>query len=227
MIETKAGLLLDSLVQRLGPPEVGADQIASGRPQSAIVWTSKVCDVEVTVYPDSTGWWQPAHAKLNVRVRSLSYVSNWTRPAATPTGLLANGAPAPAEPSAAEATGNTPSPPTTSMTIPKRVDEAPDADGPYLAGVGGVSFPERIEKLYVEPTYPRVALKGELGGRVLLQAVVLRDGTVAEVSVLSSSRPGYGFEEAAIEAVKQWRFRPATLDGKAVDAYTSVTVDFR
>ncbi|MDX1388793.1 MAG: energy transducer TonB, partial [Acidobacteriota bacterium] len=216
MIETKAGLLLESLVERLGQPDIGAEQIAGGRPRSAIVWTNEVCNVEVTVYPSSEGWWQPAQSKMNVRVRALTL----------PTARAALSEPSPnGAPSASAAAP--PESTTASVTLPPEIEGSAGSEGPYLAGVGGVTFPERIEKLYVEPAYPPVALKGDLGGRVLLQAVILKDGTVAEVSVLSSSRPGYGFEEAAIEAVKQWRYRPATLDGKAVDVYTSVTVEFR
>ncbi len=223
MMETKAGILLDTLAERLGRPEVGADQIAGGRAQSAIIWTNDACNVEVTVYPESTGWWQPAHGKMRIRVRALSYA--W--PMAGAAGRLANAAPAPTAGSTTAKGQGTPSPTAASTTFPRQPDESPAAEGPYLAGVGGVSFPERIEKSYVEPTYPRVALKGELGGRVRLQVVILQDGTVSEVAVVSSSRAGYGFEEAAIEAVKQWRYRPATLNGKAVAAYTSVTVEFR
>jgi protein TonB len=106
------------------------------------------------------------------------------------------------------------------------VPEAPPPQGPLLAGVGGVTNPNRIPESYVQPTYPELARKAKIEGKVFLQAVVTKTGQVAEVTLLRCNRPGLGFEESAIEAVKQWRYEPATQNGKPVDVFITVVVDF-
>ena len=65
-----------------------------------------------------------------------------------------------------------------------------------------------------------------LEGSVILQAVVRRDGTVGELHVLRCTEPNMGFEEAAMDAVVQWLYEPATQDGRPVDVFFTVFVDF-
>jgi TonB family protein len=71
-----------------------------------------------------------------------------------------------------------------------------------------------------------VARAARAEARVVLQVIVRADGTVDEVTLLKCNRPGMGFEDAATNAVKQWRYEPAKSDGKPVDVYFTVTVDF-
>jgi len=104
--------------------------------------------------------------------------------------------------------------------------EPPPATGPLLAGVGGVSNPIRIPEYYVQPNYPELARKAKIEGKVFLQAIVLKSGIMGEVKVLRCNRPGLGFEEAALGAVNQWRYEPATQSGRAVDVFITVIVDF-
>lgn len=59
---------------------------------------------------------------------------------------------------------------------------------------------------------------------MILEVVVDRDGRVAESRVLRE--PGLGTGESALTAVDGWRFRPATLDGRPVATYLTVTVRF-
>jgi periplasmic protein TonB len=61
-------------------------------------------------------------------------------------------------------------------------------------------------------------------GIVQLLVVVGRDGRTYDVRV--SQSVGMGLDEQAIEAVRKWRFRPATLNGQAVAAQIAVQVDF-
>jgi len=63
-------------------------------------------------------------------------------------------------------------------------------------------------------------------GRVILQAVIHKNGTVGETQVLHCSRPGVGFEESAIAAVQMWRYEPAKQGSRAVDVYFTVRVEF-
>ncbi len=104
--------------------------------------------------------------------------------------------------------------------------ELPPATGPLIAGAEGVSFPELIPESRIEPEYPEKARRARLEGNVILQAVILKDGTAGEIAVLRCNRPGVGFEESAIEAVRLWRYRPARQNGRAVDVYFTVKVDF-
>ncbi|MDX1390556.1 MAG: energy transducer TonB, partial [Acidobacteriota bacterium] len=66
---------------------------------------------------------------------------------------------------------------------------------PMLAGSAGVSNPSRIEDSYVRPVYPEEARENGVEGKVILQAVITKDGTVEEIQVLSSRNPGHGFED--------------------------------
>ncbi len=106
------------------------------------------------------------------------------------------------------------------------VPEPPPPSGPLLAGAGGVTLPEIIPESKIQPNYPELARQARLDGRVILQAIVLKNGTVGEVEVLSCTHPGIGFEESAVVAVSQWRYKPAMQGTKPVDVYFTVRVEF-
>lgn len=108
---------------------------------------------------------------------------------------------------------------------PMQGDGGP-ADEPLLAGVGDVTSPVLIPETKVTPEYPEAARVGRLEGKVILRAVIRRDGTVGDVSVLRVSMPSLGFEESAMAAVRQWRYQPAMQRGRPVDVYFTVMVDF-
>jgi len=63
-----------------------------------------------------------------------------------------------------------------------------------------------------------------LSGRVFVQAVISPQGDVVDVKVVSSTLAV--FEESALTAVRQWRYRPATLRGRPVAVYFTVLVSF-
>ncbi|MGB9071346.1 MAG: TonB family protein [Terriglobales bacterium] len=75
----------------------------------------------------------------------------------------------------------------------------------------------------VAPVYPPEALAQKLQGAVVLQALIARDGTVEDVKIL---RGYFLLGRAAVAAVKQWRFRPYTLDGRPLETRTVITVNF-
>ncbi len=75
----------------------------------------------------------------------------------------------------------------------------------------------------VDPEYPPIAKTIRLAGTVLLRAVIGTDGEVHEIDVLSGNPI---LAEAARAAVRQWRYRPTLLDGKAVEVETQITVNF-
>jgi protein TonB len=102
----------------------------------------------------------------------------------------------------------------------------PLEEGPVRAGFGGVTYPVLIESTKVLPKYPELARKAKVTGNVILEAVIRKDGTVGGVKVLRSPGANLGFEEAAIEAVTQWRYKPGVQNGRPVDVYFTIVVDF-
>lgn len=87
---------------------------------------------------------------------------------------------------------------------------------------GGVTQPKLIYR--VDPEYSEEARKARFEGVVILEAIVRKDGGVDLVHVVRSV--GLGLDQTAIEAVKQWRFRPATKNGAPVDVPVKVQVTF-
>lgn len=68
------------------------------------------------------------------------------------------------------------------------------------------------------PEYPPAALAAGYEGTVTVAALVNADGSIGAAEVIDQSRPGLGFDAAALEAINQWKFQPATVDGMAVDS---------
>lgn len=99
------------------------------------------------------------------------------------------------------------------------VEETPIA--PMIVG-GDVKAPVVITR--IEPLYPATMAKIRKNGLVIVQCIIDRDGRVQQVAAVRATNPL--FESAAIEAVKQWRFQPGTLNGKAVDVIFHLTVNF-
>jgi TonB family protein len=96
--------------------------------------------------------------------------------------------------------------------------------GILIPGEDGVSPPVRIEDSAVRPVYPEAMRQAKIQGRVVIQATIDSNGEVAEIEVLTADHPAFG--EAAIEAIEQWRYKPATLDGNAVGVYFTIVVAF-
>ena len=75
----------------------------------------------------------------------------------------------------------------------------------------------------VNPVYPALARQTRIQGVVVMEAVISKDGSVDRLRVIS----GHPFlSQAAIDAVKQWRYRPTMLNGEPVDVITTITVTF-
>jgi protein TonB len=75
----------------------------------------------------------------------------------------------------------------------------------------------------VKPSYPHAALMAHVQGDVILHAVIAKDGTVKEVSALNGHPL---LRQAAVDAVRQRRYRPPMLNGVPVEIETEVTVSF-
>ncbi len=76
----------------------------------------------------------------------------------------------------------------------------------------------------VTPQYPSQARQERVQGTVVLQAVIAKDGSVEKLSVVSGPSQ---LTKAAMEAVRQWRYRPFALNGEPVEADTQINVNFR
>jgi protein TonB len=97
-------------------------------------------------------------------------------------------------------------------------------DGLAPLRIGGdVKAP--ILKERIEPVYPEAARKARMQGVVILEAIITAEGTVANVKVLKSVNPL--LDSAAERAVSQWVYKPATLNGRSVAVFLTVTVNFQ
>jgi TonB family protein len=91
--------------------------------------------------------------------------------------------------------------------------------------VGGeVTAPRVLQR--VQPEFPDAArAEGITEARVILVGVVRTDGSIDVENVVRS--PGFGMDEAAIEALRQWRFSPATRNGEPVDVRIHFEINFQ
>ncbi len=103
---------------------------------------------------------------------------------------------------------------------------APSSGEPALdvRRVGGEIAPPRV-LTRVQPVYPEQARLARVQGVVIVEAVIDEHGDVSNVRVLKGLP--LGLDGAAVEAVKQWKFAPATLQGKPVAVYFLLTVNFK
>lgn len=129
--------------------------------------------------------------------------------------------PAPVAPAATA----TPIPPTPTPTpIPPTPTPSVREGDIVKPGGPGVMLPTIIDKK--TPIFPKMALKMRAEGTVTLEILVGTKGTVEQVKMLNCSRPGVGFEKAAEEAVREWKYKPATKNGVRVGMWIPVRVPF-
>lgn len=105
--------------------------------------------------------------------------------------------------------------------------EAPPAPAPVLSApskteISTASYSASNQK----PAYPNMSKRLSEQGTVVLRVLVKADGTAGEVEVKSSSSYPR-LDQAAIDAVKTWRFNPAKIDGKAIDEWYQVPIPFK
>jgi TonB family protein len=104
--------------------------------------------------------------------------------------------------------GGSPMPPLPPPGVPLRVG-------------GDVLEPRKIRN--VVPIYPEAARRSHLYGAVLVEFVIDATGAIGDARVLRSCPP---FDEAALQAVKRWRYEPTFLNGMAVPVLTTTVVGF-
>lgn len=93
---------------------------------------------------------------------------------------------------------------------------------PQRIRVGGLVQAAMVIKK-IPPVYPQLAKSARVSGIVHLQAVIAKDGTIQELKVLGG--PAL-LIQAAVDAVKQWVYRPTLLNGEPVQVETTIDVNF-
>ncbi len=91
-------------------------------------------------------------------------------------------------------------------------------------GANGVSEPRLIRE--IKPLYSNAALQARIQGTVLMQAVVLPDGSVGDVWITRSLDRSFGLDQEAVRTVKQWRFAPAMQRGKPITVVVPIEMQF-
>jgi protein TonB len=141
--------------------------------------------------------------------------NNHSRPAAKPA--VTNDAPAPPSMTIAPA-GN-------GGGLPNLMDSASSAPTPVLQTLSvsqGVSQGLLFKK--VQPKYPASALRSRVEGAVQLMATISKTGDISVVRILAGDSQ---LAHAAVDAVKQWKYKPYLLNGEPVEIQTQITVNFK
>lgn len=131
--------------------------------------------------------------------------------------------------------------PTDAVSVPINLNEGaavPDAATGVFAGHASahvahstVTGPVRVSSGVMEgtviykstPVYPAIALAARIEGTVVLLATISKNGTIENLRVASGPEM---LQQAAIDAVKTWRYRPYLLNGQPVEVETTVNVVF-
>ena len=104
---------------------------------------------------------------------------------------------------------------------------APDATEPVIKSVripaGGVKPGLLLQR--VPPVYPPDARAAHISGTVVIQAMIGKDGMIENAKVVSS--PDDSLSQAALDAVRQWRYQPYMLNGEPVSVMTTINVEFK
>lgn len=104
---------------------------------------------------------------------------------------------------------------------PPRIEQPAHPEKRPLKVSEGVLEAQLISR--VEPRYPPLAVQTRQSGTVVLHAIISRDGRINALEVVSGSP---FFVQAALDAVRQWRYRPTLLNGEPVEVETTITVVF-
>jgi TonB family protein len=88
----------------------------------------------------------------------------------------------------------------------------------------GVTLPQVVRE--VKPQYTAEAMRAKVQGTVLLECVVLPDGSVGPVEVVRSLDASFGLDQEAVKAARQWRFRPGMRMGEPVAVLVTIELTF-
>ena len=98
-----------------------------------------------------------------------------------------------------------------------------EPSGPIHVG-GNMNPPVKLSA--PQPQYTEIARKARIQGVVIVQAIIDKQGNVTSVKLLKGLP--MGLDQATVDAIKRWKFKPATLaDGRPVAVYYTLTVNFQ
>lgn len=100
---------------------------------------------------------------------------------------------------------------------------SPDDSDPIYTVEGDVQKPQRTGGPV--PAYPELAREEKIQGAVVARLLIEKTGTVSSAEIVEPLRDD--FDANTLEAVSQWTFEPATLEGKAVRVNYDITVNYR
>ncbi|MGE5206888.1 MAG: energy transducer TonB [Chlamydiota bacterium] len=107
------------------------------------------------------------------------------------------------------------------------INLAPRAVAPKPSNTGPLRVSQGVAEGFlvheVKPVYPPLARQARIQGAVMLEAIIGKDGRIENLRLVSGHPM---LAPAAIEAVRQWRYRPYRLNGEPVEVETEITVNF-
>ncbi len=177
----------------------------------------------------------PTHSgKVSAETKSSKPSASATKVTATKAAeapiVIKNGASQPA--AKPDATPDAPAPSITgiasadsSVALPNLMTSQSDAPAPVLQRLTvsqGVSRGLLIKQ--PQPMYPASARQARIEGAVELLATISKDGNISAVKTLSGDPQ---LARAAVDAVKQWKYKPYLLNGEPVEIQTQVTINFK
>lgn len=108
---------------------------------------------------------------------------------------------------------------------PTPAQPAATKDGDLVELSSDVVKPEVLSK--TNPAYPQVAEAKKIEGTVILSLLISEKGEVSDVKLLRGAGGASGLNEAAMAAVRKWKFRPAVKDGKRVKVWMTYPIVFK
>jgi TonB family protein len=214
-LATSFGFALFIGVSTVGCGNPPADEIAGAR--SALERATASAAKEA---PDSLKAAQDATAALDAEVaaQDAKWFKSYDR-----TRELAAAATAASNKAVADATAARERTAAAAAARTKAAAEARAALRSTAVRVGG-NIPPPVKVKNVAPEYPAIAKSARVGGVVQIEATIGPDGKVHDAEVTKSVPL---LDQAALDAVKQWEYRPTMVKGVAVPVTVNVAVDFR
>jgi periplasmic protein TonB len=108
----------------------------------------------------------------------------------------------------------------------------PDTDGGFVEPpLTPITTPVRVDATFVrgaeiQPPYPSALARQEIEGVVTVRVLIGTDGRIKAVEQVSATDPEF-FEATKRQALRHWRFKPATSDGVPIESWREMTVRFR
>ncbi len=207
-----------------GQAQVGGSQVKDPAPASVGVLPGNA--MQAAPGPSSPGPSSPGPVPAAASTTTSAQPQPHT-PVALPSAPVRPLAP-PAQSSTAGNSGGIPS------SLKSQIaSSTPDASGAMpaeaaMSSIEPVNLPESVAlgllAQPVDPVYPDAAKASGQKGSVILQVLIGRDGAVQDAKFLQGSLV---FARAAIDAVKQWRFKPYSMNGRPVSVQSVITLNFK